>query len=97
MVALLDSPCQGAYNIASGQATSILSIVKTLGELSGRSDLLRIGAIAARANDVALVLGDPAATLRDIGWQAKIGLHDGLDSTLQWWREHVPSTLPEPR
>ena len=97
MVALLDSPCQGAYNIASGQATSIVSIVKTLGELSGRSDLLRIGAVPARANDVALVLGDPAATLRDVGWQAKIGLNDGLTSTLQWWREHLPSTLPESR
>jgi nucleoside-diphosphate-sugar epimerase len=86
MVALLDSDARGAYNIASGKATTIASMVETLGELSGRSDLLRIGAIAARANDAPMVVGDPSAALRDFGWQARITLRDGLQTTLDWWR-----------
>jgi len=87
--ALLDSAARGAYNIASGQATTIVTIVQTLGELSGRADLLRIGAIAARANDAPLVVGDPAAAKRDFGWEAAIPLREGLTSTLDWWRSEL--------
>ncbi len=89
MVALLDSAARGGYNIASGQATTIVSIVQALGELTGRGDLLRIGAIPARANDAPLVLGDPAAAKRDFGWEAAIPLREGLASTLDWWREEL--------
>src|SRR6266849_2205838 len=48
LVALLDSSARGAYNLASGRATAIRTIVETLGELTGRTDLLRMGAIPAR-------------------------------------------------
>jgi nucleoside-diphosphate-sugar epimerase len=89
MVALLDSPARGAYNIASGRATTIVSIVEALGELTGRADLLRIGAIAARANDAPLVVGDPAAAKRDFGWEASISLRDGLRTAVDWWRSEL--------
>jgi nucleoside-diphosphate-sugar epimerase len=86
MTALLDSEARGAYNIASGKATSIASIVESLGDLTGRADLLRIGAIAARSNDSPLVVGDPAAAKRDFGWEASVALKPGLASTIEWWR-----------
>jgi len=87
MVALLDSQAHGAYNVASGQASTIVSIVELLGELTDRRELLRIGAIPARANDAPLVVGDPAAALREFGWAASIALRDGLASTIDWWRK----------
>lgn len=87
MVALLDSPAQGSYNIASGRATTIAAIVQSLGELTGRPDLLRLGALPARANDAPVVLGDPAAAKRDFGWESAIGLHDGLGATVEWWKQ----------
>ena len=89
LVALLDSQARGAYNICSGRATTIASIVVALGELTGRSDLLRIGAIAARANDAPLVVGDPAAARCDFGWEASISLRDGLRTTVDWWRSEL--------
>jgi nucleoside-diphosphate-sugar epimerase len=91
MVALLDSQARGAYNIASGQATTIVSIVQALGELTGRSELLQIGAIPARANDALLVVGDPAAAKRDFGWETSISLRDGLRATVEWWRNELGS------
>jgi nucleoside-diphosphate-sugar epimerase len=96
MVALLDSAARGAYNIASGRATTIVSIVEALGELTGRADLLRIGAIAARANDAPLVVGDPAATKRDVGWEASISLRDGLRATVDWWRDELGRVADNP-
>lgn len=96
MVALLDSQAKGAYNIASGRATTIVSMVRALGELTGRPDLLRIGALPARANDAPLVVGDPTAAKRDFGWESRIGLDDGLRATVDWWKaQHAGTAGPK--
>lgn len=88
-VALLDSAAQGAFNIASGRAVTIRHIVERLGEITGRADLLRIGAYPARANDAPLVVGDPAMALQAFGWQSAIGLDEGLRTTVEWWRARL--------
>jgi nucleoside-diphosphate-sugar epimerase len=87
LVALIDSDAQGAYNIASGVSTTIREIVEQLGALTGRSDLLKIGALPARANDAPLVLGDGRRMFNDTGWRPKLSLNAGLSSTIEWWRE----------
>lgn len=89
LVALLDSSASGAYNIANGQPGPILSIVQALGDIVGRRDQLRIGAIPARANDAPLVAADTAAAKRDFGWEARIPLRAGLEATVQWWRDEL--------
>jgi nucleoside-diphosphate-sugar epimerase len=86
LVALLASPAQGAYNVASGASTTIREIVERLGAITGRSDLLQIGAVPARANDVPLVLGDGRRMLADTGWKPKFSLEEGLSATVDWWR-----------
>lgn len=89
MVALLASEGRGTYNICAEAATTIREIVELLGKISGRADLLQIGALPARANDVPLVLGDGRRTLRDTGWKPKFGLEAGLSHTVDWWRTHL--------
>jgi nucleoside-diphosphate-sugar epimerase len=88
-VALLDSEARGAFNIATGRAVTIRHIVERLGEITGRTDLLRIGAFPARANDAPLVVGDTALSAREFGWKSAIGLDDGLRSTVDWWRARL--------
>jgi nucleoside-diphosphate-sugar epimerase len=89
MVALLASECRGTYNICAGNATTIREIVELLGKITGRSDLLQLGALPARANDVPLVLGDGRRTLNDTGWKPRLGLEAGLSHTVDWWRAHL--------
>lgn len=89
MVALFASQSRGAYNIAAGTSTTVREIVERLGKITGRSDLLQIGALPARANDVPLVLGDGRRTLNDVGWKPRIDLETGLTATVSWWREHL--------
>lgn len=86
IVALFASPARGAYNIASGQAITIRSIVESIGETMGKSELVRIGALPARANDTALVVADTAKTTAEVGWQAQIPLQRGLRETIAWWQ-----------
>jgi nucleoside-diphosphate-sugar epimerase len=91
MVALFASQGRGAYNIAAGTSTTIRDIVELLGKITGRSDLLQIGALPARANDAPLVLGDGRRTLIDIGWKPRLTLEAGLSATVDWWRAHLNS------
>lgn len=89
MVAVFAAQGKGAYNIAAGTSTTIREIVELLGKSTGRSDLLQIGALPARANDAPLVLGDGRRTLNDTGWKPKLTLEAGLSNTVDWWREHL--------
>lgn len=89
MVALFASQSRGAYNIAAGTSTTIRDIVERLGRITGRTDLLQIGGLSARANDAPLVLGDGRRTLNDVGWKPRIDLEAGLTATVGWWREHL--------
>jgi len=89
MVALFASQAGGAYNIAAGTSTTIREIVELLGKITGRSDLLQIGAFPARANDAPLVLGDGRRTLNDVGWKPRLTLEAGLSATVEWWRAHL--------
>jgi nucleoside-diphosphate-sugar epimerase len=91
MVALFASQGRGAYNIAAGTAATIREIVELLGKLTGRSDLLQIGAIPARANDAPLVLGDGRRTLQDTDWKPRLMLEPGLSATVDWWRAQLCS------
>lgn len=89
MVALFASQARGAYNIAAGTSTTIREIVELLGKITGRGDLLQIGALPARANDAPLVLGDGRRTLNDVGWKPRLTLEAGLSATVEWWRAHL--------
>ena len=89
LVTLFAADVQGPYNIAAGTATTIREIVERIGVITGRSDLLQIGALPARANDLPLVLGDTRRMLADTGWKPKYSLEDGLAATVDWWRAEL--------
>jgi nucleoside-diphosphate-sugar epimerase len=89
LVALFASHAQGAYNIASGAPTTIREIVERLGRITGREDLVKIGALPARANDAPLVLGDSQRMMADVGWTPKLSLDAGLSATVDWWRTEL--------
>jgi nucleoside-diphosphate-sugar epimerase len=89
LVALFASDAKGPYNIAAGAPVTIRQIVELLGAITGRSDLLQIGALSARANDAPLVLGDGRRAWNDFGWKPKVALEAGLSETVDWWRSHT--------
>lgn len=89
LVALLDSQATGAFNVCSGQALTIREIVLAAGRLSGRPELVQIGAIQARANDAPLVVGDNSRIAAEVGWRPQVDLDEGLARTIQWWRARL--------
>lgn len=89
LVALLDSELTATVNICSGQASTIREIVLAIGRLTGRQDLIQLGALPARANDTALVVGDNTRLVSELGWQQHYDLEAGLQQTIDWWRSRM--------
>ena len=90
LVAALASDLRGAVNICSGEATTLGDIVTTIGRITGRESLVRLGAIPARANDAPLVVGSNARAAA-LGWSPTYDLESGLRHTVTWWSEQVRS------
>lgn len=75
---------EGTYNIASGTETSLLELAEALLRVMG-SDLGVEHGPERAVNGVARRLADTSAAKRDFGFEATIGLEDGLRQLVEWW------------
>lgn len=76
---------EGVYNIASGTETSLLDLARAL--LRAMDSDLEVEHGPERAvNGVTRRLADTTAARRDLGFEARIGLEEGLRSLVEWWR-----------
>jgi UDP-glucose 4-epimerase len=75
---------EGTYNIASGLETSLLQLAEALLRAM-ESDVGVEHGPERTVNGVARRLADTSAAKRDLGFQATIGLEDGLRRLVDWW------------
>ena len=76
---------EGAYNVASGTETSLAGLARTLLDVMESPLHLEHGPERA-VNGVARRLADTSAARQDLGFEAAVGLEDGLRSLVAWWR-----------
>jgi UDP-glucose 4-epimerase len=77
----------GVYNIASGVETSIAELAAMINEIAG--NVTKIGEEPARPWDRSGKRhGDPSKSMRELGFEAKISLPDGLAKTIEWTKEN---------
>ncbi len=88
IAALALSPVTGPVNIASGEATTIGTIARLLGERAGRPDLVRLGGLNDRPDDPECILADVTRLKQEIGFRRKFTLAEGLADTLGWWQNN---------
>jgi nucleoside-diphosphate-sugar epimerase len=92
-VALLESDVTGPINIASGVAVTLRDIVGRIGDLLGRRDLVRFGAIPAAATDKPLVVADTTRLMQSLAWRPRYDLDAGLMETIDWWRAQMKTRV----
>ena len=83
----MDAPEQvesAAFNVCTGQATTILDLIATLAEISGHDP--RVMHEPERAGDIRLSLGNPAGAEAAIGFRAEVGRSEGLRRTWEWFQ-----------
>ncbi|WP_347107483.1 NAD-dependent epimerase/dehydratase family protein [Paenarthrobacter sp. S56] len=76
---------EGVYNVASGTETSLAGLAQTLLKVMESPLHLEHGPERA-VNGVARRLADTSAARQDLGFEAAVGLEDGLRSLVEWWR-----------
>ena len=78
----------GVFNLASGEETTILELAELINELTGNGT--EIALTPARDWDHSgKRFGDPAKAKADLGFEAQVGLRDGLEGTVAWTRENL--------
>lgn len=87
--ALLDSVVEGPVNIGSGEATAVADVVRRLGDLTGRPDLLRIGALPMRPDEPPRLVADVRRLRDEVGFRPQFALDDGLADAVAWWRDRA--------
>jgi UDP-glucose 4-epimerase len=75
----------GVYNIASGREMSLLDLARALLAAMGSDVDIEHGP-ARSVNGVERRLADTSAARRDLGFEARVGLEQGLRELVDWWR-----------
>ena len=73
------------FNIANGKSISINEVLEVLKRLTGRQEI-RAEYEPVRAGDVRDSLADLKAANSILGYQPRVGLEEGLQLTLDWWK-----------
>lgn len=82
---LLENPKADAeaYNVCSGNGTSIMEVARTLAKLMGRSDIEPECTGSFRSGDIRHCFGD-GRKLGALGWAPKVTLEDGFRELVEW-------------
>ncbi|MHB8902884.1 MAG: NAD-dependent epimerase/dehydratase family protein [Thermoguttaceae bacterium] len=89
LAAIAESDLVGTVNIGQGAPVSLQEIVHGVAIQIGRPDLLALGAIAARPNEVPLIAADITRLTNEVGWQPRFLLAEGIARTIAWWRSEL--------
>ncbi len=77
------------YNICSGTATSICTVLDTYIELSGVSAKIVSAPQRAGGTEITRVWGDPELFGKCTGWSPAYSMNQSLEDTLEYWRNRV--------
>ena len=85
---LIESDVQGPVNVATGHGTSVETVARLLGEISGRPDLVALGALPDAVAAPSVMAADVTRLHQEVGFNAVVDLKPALSAALQYWQEH---------
>ena len=77
------------YNIASGKAYKIQTIVDMLKKLSKKEFEVKQDPKRLRPSDVQILLGDSTKFRKQTGWKPEISFEKTMEDTLNYWRAKI--------
>jgi len=89
-IASSDNILGETVDVGTGVLTSVLDIASGLARRLDALDRLQVGAIPDRLGDPVRV-ADTMTAKSLTGWQARVGLEEGLDLTASWFKQKAPA------
>jgi nucleoside-diphosphate-sugar epimerase len=86
LVALSGSDVTGPVNIASGQPRQLAEVARVIGDVLGRPELIRLGALPSREGEPAILTADVTRQREEVGWSPEHDINAALRETVEWWR-----------
>ena len=74
------------YNLGTGEATSVMEMVKAFEKESGEGLPYKI--VARRAGDLAKIFADSSKAERELGWKAELTVADAMRDTINYLRHY---------
>jgi UDP-glucose 4-epimerase len=87
--AVLDSKGLNVYNVGTGKGTKVKDILQVVTDILGRP--VRIKDLGERPGDVHASYAAADRIREAVGWQAKVGLEEGLTRTVEFFKERLAS------
>ena len=84
---LVHSDVRGAINLGSGQPVKVKTIIRTIADIIGRPELVKLGAIPPQAGEPVLLLADVRRLREELQFLPKVSLDTGLQSTIASYRD----------
>jgi UDP-glucose 4-epimerase len=78
----------GVYNLGSGAAHALRDIIERIRDRIDPHLALGFGEVPYRPDQVMHLQPDIGRLRRELGWSAAVGLDEGLERTLEWYRVH---------
>ncbi len=82
---IIQNQLSGIYNVSSGSPITIRDLLELIGDILSKSELIQFGAIPYRDWEPMYICGDNNK-LRNLGWQPRVQLEEGLKETIRWWQ-----------
>ena len=87
-VSLLDSEFSGSVNIGSGVGMEVRRFAAMIAERLDRRQLLELGARPS-SNEPEFIVANVNRLKNELAWKPKIGVKNGIDETIDWYRRSL--------
>lgn len=86
---LLESGCSGeTYHLSSGVERAVSEIAETIARIC-QIPLHSVWNPGFRSIDIIRQVGDSSKARTELGWQPQVSFEEGLQWTIEWWRERL--------
>lgn len=89
LAALTRSDVSGAVNIGSGVPTKLSEIFAQCGKVTGRSDLIKLGAFPDVQAEYPTVYANTTKLTERVGWKPQFTLSEGIELSVRWWESQI--------
>ena len=90
LAAVAESGMIGAVNIGSGEPVMLNRIIRDIGSIIGKPELIRFGAIPYSNEEAMFICANNQRLIKNTRWEQQFDLKQGLRNTIEWWRETLP-------